>query len=625
MPGVDGRPALTGAHAGAYGHQTDRMRKRPRILAPPIQGLLGGRPRRGSLAAALVVIGVLGLAAPAFATTATIGNSLASDNGKSFFGCGLPCTVFQNTEPGAALTAPFDGTIVSWSYRSTDQGANYQLRVLHPVGGGQFRGAGTSAVTIVPDATGNVMGPIPVSLPVSAGDKIGLRVVSAPSGGAPALVSGSASDGVGYFSPDLADGATATPTIPGTPRQILVQATIQAAPPACQDVSASTPGNQAVNIPLRCTDSTGAPLTYSVDSGPSHGTAGLSGSSVTYTPSGGYTGGDSITYHAASANGVASSKTVSITVTPAPGVTTSPPTAVGTRSATLSASVIPNGASTTAHFEYGLDATYGSATAEQAAGADQASHTISTTVAGLLPNETYHVRAVATNGAGTVKGSDQVFKTAADPPPPPPVLGRSVNVRPVSGEVFVKPPPGATISVWGPQAWAAVLSPLLKGQGFVPLTEARQIPVGSTLDTSFGTVRLTTATASRKKLQAGEFNSGIFAVLQQRRQRGLTELRVVDSQTTSQACAPVGKAQSARTRLSSKVLGLLRGSAHGRFTTRGRFSAATVRGTIWGVRNRCDGTLTRVTRGVVVVRDFRRRKNITVRAGKTYLARAPGA
>ena len=39
--------------------------------------------------------------------------------------------------------------------------------------------------------------------------------------------------------------------------------------------------------------------------------------------------------------------------------------------------------------------------------------------------------------------------------------------------------------------------------------------------------------------------------------------------------------------------------------------------------DRCDGTLTKVTRGVVVVRDLRKRRNITVRAGKSYLARAP--
>ena len=52
--------------------------------------------------------------------------------------------------------------------------------------------------------------------------------------------------------------------------------------------------------------------------------------------------------------------------------------------------------------------------------------------------------------------------------------------------------------------------------------------------------------------------------------------------------------------------------------------AATVRGTKWTVVDRCDGTLTKVNRGEVAVRDFRRKKTITVSAGRSYLARAPG-
>ena len=55
----------------------------------------------------------------------------------------------------------------------------------------------------------------------------------------------------------------------------------------------------------------------------------------------------------------------------------------------------------------------------------------------------------------------------------------------------------------------------------------------------------------------------------------------------------------------------------------GRFSAATVLGTNWGVRDRCDGTLTVVRTGVVVVTDFSLHRNVTVRAGQTYLAKAP--
>jgi hypothetical protein len=39
-------------------------------------------------------------------------------------------------------------------------------------------------------------------------------------------------------------------------------------------------------------------------------------------------------------------------------------------------------------------------------------------------------------------------------------------------------------------------------------------------------------------------------------------------------------------------------------------------------QDRCDGTLTRVRRGRVVVRDFRARRTVTLTAGQQYLARA---
>ena len=120
-------------------------------------------------------------------------------------------------------------------------------------------------------------------------------------------------------------------------------------------------------------------------------------------------------------------------------------------------------------------------------------------------------------------------------------------------------------------------------------------------------------------------SQGIFQELQNRAQRGLVTLNLINSQPQKKVCASVGK-RSAGTKasiarkLSSKVLGLLLGNAKGHYITRGQFSAATVRGTVWGVRNRCDGTFTRVYRGTVVVRDFRLRRNITLTAGKTYLA-----
>ena len=253
--------------------------------------------------------------------------------------------------------------------------------------------------------------------------------------------------------------------------------------------------------------------------------------------------------------------------------------------------------------------TYESSTPDQSVGPDFADHTVTATVTGLLPNVTYNVRAVATNSAGTSLGANQTLATPADPPPPPPVLGKSANVKPVSGIVYIELPAGAKLASFSPfspfspfSLAASVPAPLTKGLEFVPLTEARQIPVGSTLDTTGGVVSITTATTSsmKGKVQTGDFGAGIFKLLQGRKQSGLTELDIIDSHSPHQVCASIGKrAQTASKHLSSKVLGRLNSSDHGKFTTRGQYSAATVRGTVYSVTNQCDGTLTEVSSGLV--------------------------
>jgi CSLREA domain-containing protein len=216
------------------------------------------------------------------------------------------------------------------------------------------------------------------------------------------------------------------------------------------------------------------------------------------------------------------------------------------------------------------------------------------------------------------------FEFTPPPPPPPPTglaaprLGRSLNVAVVRGRVYVSLP--------GNAAFASLSVPGVKGRRFVPLTTARQIPMGSLLDTRRGTVRVTTARdATSTKFQSGEFLSGVFQVLQSRRAsaRGLTDLTLKGSSFRSCRGSARGK-RTAVSALSRRVVRRLRSRATGRFRTRGRYSAATVRGTEWDTIDRCDGTLTRVKRGVVVVRDARKRRNITVRAGNSYLARAPG-
>ena len=194
---------------------------------------------------------------------------------------------------------------------------------------------------------------------------------------------------------------------------------------------------------------------------------------------------------------------------------------------------------------------------------------------------------------------------------PAPVLGKEVAVDVVKGEVLIKLPAGS--------AHASQ-----KGAGFVPLTEARTVPVRSILDTRRGTVKLTAARDKAGKTQSGKFSAGVFQVLQSRkpRQKGLTELRLKGS--SFRPCRTAGGAGAESAALSRRAIRRLRARARGRYRTGGRYSAATVRGTVWTTVDRCDGTLTTVKRGKVEVRDFRRKKTILLKAGKSYLAKAPG-
>jgi hypothetical protein len=68
---------------------------------------------------------------------------------------------------------------------------------------------------------------------------------------------------------------------------------------------------------------------------------------------------------------------------------------------------------------------------------------------------------------------------------------------------------------------------------------------------------------------------------------------------------------------------LLHARVHGNFSTRGRYSAGTVRGTEWDTVDRCDGTLTVVPHGTVLVSDFIHNTTVAVQAGRSYLAAAP--
>jgi hypothetical protein len=297
-----------------------------------------------------------------------------------------------------------------------------------------------------------------------------------------------------------------------------------------------------------------------------------------------------------------------------PALTSSSPFVGSSTTAGLSGSINPDGLPTTAHFEYGLDPSlratagplYDQATPDQSVGSDFAIHPLTANVTGLIPNAVYHARLVATNSAGTTFGPDQTFRTNVAPNPPAPTLGRTENVAPVSGKVFV-----------------------LSNGRFVPLTGVRQIPSGAEVDALHGTLSLTTAAGSGKKTQTGKFGGAVFKVTQAKAgaSKGLTTLTLINdafrgapSYATCKAHKSLDASEAAS---SSRTLQLLHASTHGKFRTRGRYSAATVLGTIWSIADRCDGTLTRDVTDSVLVNDFVRHKTIVLRPGQSYLARKP--
>jgi hypothetical protein len=94
----------------------------------------------------------------------------------------------------------------------------------------------------------------------------------------------------------------------------------------------------------------------------------------------------------------------------APVVQTAVANSVTANSAVMNGTVNPNGASTSAYFQYGTTTSYGS-TAQTVTGITTTQN-LQTTLTGLAPSTTYHYRIVASSSGGTSYGNDMFFTTA---------------------------------------------------------------------------------------------------------------------------------------------------------------------------------------------------------------------
>jgi phospholipase C len=98
-----------------------------------------------------------------------------------------------------------------------------------------------------------------------------------------------------------------------------------------------------------------------------------------------------------------------------PAVSTGAAGGITGTTATVGGSVNPNLVATTFHVDYGPTTSYASATPEQVVGNGSSGLAVSAHLSGLAASTTYHYRVTATNGLGTVSGTDRTFRTSGSP------------------------------------------------------------------------------------------------------------------------------------------------------------------------------------------------------------------
>jgi hypothetical protein len=174
-----------------------------------------------------LAVGIVALAVALSITVAgaanqavTLGSTSGDPTGNI---CGTSCTYVPFTSlsnPG--LQVPFDGSVTSFSVNAGSAGGVVELRVLRPAAAGQYTGAGTSPA----ETLGTGVNTFTVSLPVKAGDLLGLD------NGSSALIfdTSNASPIAGYYQPSLADGKSAAPNEKRDGYRLLLSAIVQPAP-----------------------------------------------------------------------------------------------------------------------------------------------------------------------------------------------------------------------------------------------------------------------------------------------------------------------------------------------------------------------------------------------------------
>jgi phosphodiesterase/alkaline phosphatase D-like protein len=128
-----------------------------------------------------------------------------------------------------------------------------------------------------------------------------------------------------------------------------------------------------------------------------------------------------------------------------PVATTGSASGITASSATLNATVDPNGRATTYYFEYGTSTSYGTKTSTASAGSSTSAQAVSAAISGLQPGQTYHFRLVATSDAGTSTGSDSTLTTSSAPAAS---TGDAMSVTPTAATLRGTVTPNGLSTTW---------------------------------------------------------------------------------------------------------------------------------------------------------------------------------
>ena len=217
------------------------------------------------------------------------------------------------------------------------------------------------------------------------------------------------------------------------------------------------------------------------------------------------------------------------------------------------------------------------------------------------PSFTYEPANFGLTSLITSGGSTQVLGNTTSQTPQP-VLGVSGDISPVSGKVYVRLP---------------------GSKKFVLLTGLLNVPFGTIVDAREGTVAVTTQ--GKKGLQTVNLYEGAFVLSQG--SNGVVTATLYGGNfgvcPTKRERAHKAASASARRRSRSHVVRKLWANGHGTYTTKGNYATGAVLGTVWETIDRCSGTGIHVVTDSVLVTNLVTHKKVRVKAGHTYIAKAP--